>query len=184
MKKRNCKRVTKETSLNQNTRDRKGVPSIFIIRDRMSKKLNGYLLTKKKNMEVLLKYDPSPLQKSVVCRSTSNLLLETYLIDLSRSLKKNEITITVSGIVPRLDELNNKTTKVNTAWNWCASKEVYHIYIDPTVKPLIPISIWMKVIFTSIFMGFEILQNFFQIFCSSLIDINLRWSQKIRNQIG
>ena len=135
-------------------------------------------------MEVLLKYDPSPLQKSVVCRSTSNLLLETYLIDLSRSLKKNEITITVSGIVPRLDELNNKTTKVNTAWNWCAGKEVYHIYIDPTVKPLIPISIWMKVIFTSIFMGFEILQNFFQIFCSSLIDINLRWSQKIRNQIG
>ena len=83
----------------------------------MSKKLNGYLLTKKKKMEVFLKYDPSPLQKSVVCRSTSNLLLETYLIDLSRSLKKNEITITVSGIVPRLDELNNKTTKVNTAWN-------------------------------------------------------------------
>ena len=83
----------------------------------MSKKLNDYLLTKKKHGGIVKVRHPSPLQKSVVCRGTSSLLLETYLIDLSRSLKKNEITITVSGIVPRLDELNNKTTKVNTAWN-------------------------------------------------------------------
>ena len=35
------------------------------------------------------------------------------IIDLSISLKKNEYMIAVSGIVPRLTELNNKTTEVN-----------------------------------------------------------------------
>ena len=89
---------------------------------------------------VLLKYDRSPLQKLVLCRTTSSLLFETDInlqqiilrvstsdlkteratsqiaksvIDLSISLKKNENMIAVSGIVPRLDELNNKATEVN-----------------------------------------------------------------------
>ena len=35
------------------------------------------------------------------------------IIDLSISLKKNGNMIAVSGIVPRLDELNNKAAEVN-----------------------------------------------------------------------
>ena len=57
-KERKRKQEAKETSMDQNTRDRKGVPSIFIIRDRMSKKLNGYLLTKKKKHGGIVKVRP------------------------------------------------------------------------------------------------------------------------------
>ena len=49
--------------MDQNSRDRKEKPNIFTMGDSMVKKLNGYLLTKKLNKEVLLKGDRSSLQK-------------------------------------------------------------------------------------------------------------------------
>ena len=41
--------------MDQNSRDRKEKPNLFTMGDSMVKKLNGYLLTKKLNKEVLLK---------------------------------------------------------------------------------------------------------------------------------
>ena len=77
-KERKRKQEVKETSMDQNTRDRKGKPIMFIMGDSMVKKLKDYLPTKKKlNIEALLKYDHSPLQKSITCRTTLTLLFET-----------------------------------------------------------------------------------------------------------
>ena len=74
-KERMRKQETKETA-DQNTGDRKGKPSIFIMGD--SELIKWLSSSKKKlNMEVLVKYDRSQLQKSAVCRTTSSLLFET-----------------------------------------------------------------------------------------------------------
>ena len=39
--------------------------------------------------------------------------IATATIDLAASLKNDDNTVTVSGIVPRLDDLNNKANEVN-----------------------------------------------------------------------
>ena len=57
-KERKRKQEMKETSMDQNTRDRKGKPSIFIMGDSMMKKLNGYLLTKKNKHRGIVKVRP------------------------------------------------------------------------------------------------------------------------------
>ena len=46
-KERKRKQEVKETSMDQNTRDRKGKPIMFIMGDSMVKKLKDYLPTKK-----------------------------------------------------------------------------------------------------------------------------------------
>ena len=76
-KERKRKQERKETSADQNTSDRKGKPSIFIMGDSMVKKLNGYLLTKKIKHKGIVKVRPFTTAKSAVCRTTSSLLFET-----------------------------------------------------------------------------------------------------------
>ena len=73
-----------------------------------------------------------------------------------------ENRIAVSGIVPRLEDLNFKSTKVNSRLElMCKQFKVYHLYL--TVKPFNPISIWAKVIFISIILVSENLQKIIQI---------------------
>ena len=133
------KQETKETSADQNTSDRKGNLSIFKMGDSMVKKLNDYLLTKKIKHKGIVQVRPFTTEK-VSCMQdhvkptirdinpqqiilhvgTDHLKTERTarqitksIIDLSISLKKNGNMIAVSGIVPRLDELNNKAAEVN-----------------------------------------------------------------------
>ena len=83
------------------------------------------------------------------------------MIDLRISLKKNENMIVVSGIVPRLDELNNKATEVNNRLElMCQQRGLPYISHCETNDPR----------FDSY--GIRFLHKIFQIFCSSLIDIN------------
>ena len=59
-----------------------------------------------------------------------------YIIDLSISLKKNENMIAVSGIVPRLDELNNKATDVyNRLELLCKQRSLPYISHCQTIDP-------------------------------------------------
>ena len=57
-KNKNGSKKREETSTDQNTRDRKGKPSIFIMGDSMVKKLNVYLLTKKIKHRGIVKARP------------------------------------------------------------------------------------------------------------------------------
>ena len=138
-KERKRKQETKETSVDQNTSGRKGKPSIFIMGDSMVKKLNGYLLAKKNKHKGIVKVRPfttakvscmqdhvkptirdiNPQQIILHVRTndlkaerTASQIAES-IIDLSISLRKNGNMIAVSGIVTRLDELNNKAVEVN-----------------------------------------------------------------------
>ena len=137
-KERKRKQEKNETSADQNTSDTKGKSSTFIMGDSMVKKLNGYLLTKKIKHKGIVKVrrfttakiscmqdhvkptirDINP-QQIILHVGTNDLKTERTasqiaksIIDLSISLKKNG-NIAVSGIVPRLDELNNKAAEVN-----------------------------------------------------------------------
>ena len=138
-KERKRKQESKETSADQNTIDTKGKQSIFIMGDSMVKKLNGYLLTKKIKHKVIVKVRPFTTakvscmkdhvkptvrdinpQQIILHVGTNNLKTERTasqtaksMIHLSISLKKNGNMIPASGIVPRLDELNNKAAEVN-----------------------------------------------------------------------
>ena len=58
------------------------------------------------------------------------------IIDLSTSLKKNENMIAVSGIVPRLDELNNKAAEVNNRLELiCKQRGLPYISHCETIDP-------------------------------------------------
>ena len=139
-KERKQKQKKKETSADQNTSDRKGKPNIFIMGDSMGKKLNGFLLTKKIKYRGIVKVRPFTTakvscmqdhvkptirdinpQQIILHVGTNDLKTERTdsqiaksIIYLSISLKKNDNMIAVSGIVQRLDELNNKAAEVNT----------------------------------------------------------------------
>ena len=107
--------------------------------DSVVKKLNDYLLTKKTKHKGILKVRPftsakvscmqdhvkstvrdiNP-QQIILYVGTNDLKTERTasqiaesIIDWSISLKKNEKMVALSGIVPRLDELNNKAAEVN-----------------------------------------------------------------------
>ena len=84
LKERKQKQETKETLADQNTSDRKGKPNIFIMRDGMVKKLNGYLLTKKSKHKGIVKARPFTTAK---VRTGSQ--ITKSIIDFSISLKKN-----------------------------------------------------------------------------------------------
>ena len=104
----------------------------------MVKKLNGYLLTKKfkhKGIVIVPPFTTAKVScvqdhvKSIRDKNPQQIILHVgtndlkteratseiakSIIDLSISLKKNENMIAVSGIAPRLDELNNKAAEVN-----------------------------------------------------------------------
>ena len=105
----------------------------------MVKKLNGYLLTRKIKHKHLVKVrsfsgakiscmtdhvkptlrDINP-DHIILHAGTNDLRMENTdsqiakaAIDLATSLKNDDRTVTVPGIVQRLHDLNNKTTEVN-----------------------------------------------------------------------
>ena len=105
----------------------------------MLKKLNGYLVMKKIKHKGIFKVRPFTTakvsymqdhvkptirdinsQQVILHVGTNDLKTERTAVQIAKSitdlciyLKKNENIIAVSGIVPRLDELNNKATEVN-----------------------------------------------------------------------
>ena len=80
------------------------------------------------------------------------------IIDLCIYLKKNENTIAVSSILPRSNELNNKTDKrkTNDLELLCKKGDLLFTYHCETIDPK---SILAKVIFISNFMALELLQK-------------------------
>ena len=105
----------------------------------MVKKLNGYLLTKKVRHKFLVKVRPFTGAKvscmvdhvkpairddkpdHVILHTGTNDLrsektasqIARSITELAMSLKDNDNSVIVSGIVPRNDNLNNKATEVN-----------------------------------------------------------------------
>ena len=113
--------------------------NIYILDNSIVKKLNGYLVTRKIKHKHLVKVcsflgakmscmtdhvkptlqDINP-DHIVLHADTNNLRTENTAnqiakaaIDVAISLKNGDDTVTVSGIGPRLDDLNNKTNEVN-----------------------------------------------------------------------
>ena len=57
-------------------------------------------------------------------------------IDLATSLKDDDNTVTVSGIVPRLDDLNNKATEVNRRLVlMCKERNISFLSHDESIDP-------------------------------------------------
>ena len=134
VKKKESKRKQKKKRIIVNKKKR----SVHVLGDSIVKKCNGFLLTKKNRHKHLVKVrsfagveiscmtdhvkstlrDINP--NHIVLNPSTNVLrtekadsqTEKVIIDLGTSLKNNGNTITASGIVPCLDELNNKDDEV------------------------------------------------------------------------
>ena len=134
----NCNGITNRNN-NNGKRNDKNKANFYILSDSMTKKLNGYLLTKKIRHKHLVKVrsfsgakiscmtdhvkptlrDINP-DHIVLHAGTNDLRTENTAsqiakatIDLAASLKNDGNTVTVSRIIQRLDELNNKANEVN-----------------------------------------------------------------------
>ena len=134
----NCNGITNRNNSNGNRND-KNKANFYILSDSMTKKLNGYLLTKKIRHKHLVKVrsfsgakiscmtdhvkptlrDINP-DHIVLHAGTNDLRTENTAsqiakatTDLAASLKNDGNTVTVSRIIQRLDELNNKANEVN-----------------------------------------------------------------------
>ena len=134
----NCDGITSRNNNNEN-RNNKNKTNVYILGKRMVKKLNGYLLTRKirhkhfvkvrsfsgtkiscmtDHVKPTLRY--INLDHIVLHAGTNDLIAENTAsqivkatTDLATSLKNDSNTVTESGIVQRLDELNNKANEVN-----------------------------------------------------------------------
>ena len=128
----------------------------------MVKKLNGYLLTRKIKHEHLVKVcsfsgakiscmtdhvkptlrDINP-DHIILHAGTNDLRTENTAsqiakatIDLATSLKNDDNTVTVSGIVPRLDDLNNKANEVNRRLVlMCKERNISFLSHDESIDP-------------------------------------------------
>ena len=134
----NCNGITNRNNSNGKRND-KNKANFYILSDSMTKKLNGYLLTKKIRHKHLVKVrsfsgakiscmtdhvkptlrDINP-DHIVLHAGTNDLRTENTAsqiakatTDLAASLKNDGNTVTVSRIIQRLDELNNKANEVN-----------------------------------------------------------------------
>ena len=130
---------TTNRSNNNENRTNKNKTNVYILGDTMAKKLNGCLLTRKIKHKHLVKVR-SVSGAKIICMTdhvkptlrdinpdhiilyagTSDLRTENTAseivkatTDLATLLKNNHNTVTVSGIVPSLDDLNNKANEVN-----------------------------------------------------------------------
>ena len=120
----------------------------------MVKKLNGYLLTRKIKHKHIVKvpgesqlYDgpclPIFRDHIVLHVGTNDLRTENTAsqivkstIDLATSLKDDENTVTVSGIVSRLDDLNNRANKVNHHLVlMCKERNISFLSHDGSIDP-------------------------------------------------
>ena len=112
--------------------------TVYILRDSMVKKLNGYLLTKKVRHKFLVKVCPFTGAKEscmvdhvkptirddkpdhVILHTETNDLhsdktanqIARSITELTMSLKANDNSVIVSGIAPKNDNLNNKKLKL------------------------------------------------------------------------
>ena len=134
----NCDGITNNNNNNEN-RNNKNKTNVYILGDSMVKKLNGYLLTREIRHKHLVKVrsfsgakiscmtdhvkptlrDINP-DHIVLHADTNDLRTENTASqivkaakDLATSLKNDGNTVTVSGIVAKLDELSNKANEVN-----------------------------------------------------------------------
>ena len=134
----NYKETTNRNNNNEN-RSNKNKTNAYILGGSMVKKLNGYLLTRKIKHKHLVKVrsfsgakiscmtdhvkptlrDINP-DHIILHAGTNDLRTENTAsqiakatIDLATSLKNDDNTVTLSGIVPRLDDLNSKANEVN-----------------------------------------------------------------------
>ena len=85
----------------------------------MTRKMKYKHLVKVRSFSVATLRDINP-DHIILHASTNDLRTENTAsqiakatIDLATSLKNDDNTVTVSGIVPRLDDLNNKANEVN-----------------------------------------------------------------------
>ena len=126
------------------------------------KKVNGYLLTRKTKHKHLVKVR-SFLGAKISCmtdhvkptlrdinpdhiilhagtndfraESTASQIAKAT-IDLATSLKNDDNTVTVSGIVPRLDDLNNKAIEVNRRLVlMCKERNISFLSHDESIDP-------------------------------------------------
>ena len=156
-----CDGITNRKNNNGN-RNNKIKTNVYILGDSMVKKLNGYLLTRKIRHKHLVKVrsfsgvkiscmtnrvkptlrDINP-DHIVLHASTNDLRTENTAsqiakatIDLVTSLKNDGNTVTVSGIVPSLDELNNKENEVNRRLVlMCEERNISFLAYDESTDP-------------------------------------------------
>ena len=157
----NCDGITNRNNNNDN-RNNKIKVNVYILGDIMIKKLNGYLLTRKIRHKHLVKVrsfsgakiscmtdhvkptlrDINP--DHIVLHAGPNDLrtentasqMAKATIDLARSLKNDGNTVTVSGIVPSLDELNNKANEVNRRLVlMCQERNILFLSHDESIDP-------------------------------------------------
>ena len=157
----NCEGITNTNNNNEN-RNNKNKTNVYILSDSMVKKLNGYLLTRKIRHKHLVKvrsfsgakisymtgHVKPTLQNInpdhvVLHAGTNNLRTENTAsqiakaaIDIATSLKNDGNTVTVSGIVPRLDELNSKANEVNRRLVlMCKERNISFLSHDESIDP-------------------------------------------------
>ena len=152
----NCDGITNRNNNNEN-RNNKNKTNVYILGDSMV-----YLLTRKIRHKHLVKVrsflgakiscmtdDVKPTLRDinpdhiVLHAGTNDLRTENTAsqiakatIDLATSLKNDGNTVTVSGIVPRLDELNNKANEVNRRLVlMCKEKNISFLSHDESIDP-------------------------------------------------
>ena len=148
-------------SKNEN-RNNKIKTNFYILGDSIVKKLNGYLLTRKikhKHLAKVRSFSGSKIScmtdhvkptlrdinpdHIIVHASTNDLRTENTAsqiakatIDLATSLKNDDNTVTVSGIVPRLDDLNNKANEVSFPLElMCKERNISFLSHDESIDP-------------------------------------------------
>ena len=157
----NYNEITNRSNNNEN-KNIKNNMNAYILVDSMVKKLNGSLLTRKIKHKYLIKkrslsgakiscmtdhikptlQDINP-DHIVLHLGTNNLRAENTAsqtakaaINLATSLKNDDNTVTVSDIVPRLDDLNNKANEVNRHLvQMCKERNISFLSHDENTEP-------------------------------------------------
>ena len=157
----NYNETTNRNNNNEN-KNNKNNTNVYILGDSMIKKLNGYLLTKKIKHKHLVKVrsfsgtkiscmtdhvkttlrDINP-DHIILHAGTNDLRTENTAsqiakatIDLATSLKNDNITVILSGIVPRLDDLNNEVNEVNRRLVLaCKERNISFFLHDESIDP-------------------------------------------------
>ena len=153
----------KETTNRHNeNRNNKNKTNVYILDVIIVKNLNGYLLTWKIKHKHLVKVS-SFSEAKISCMTdhvkptlrdinpdhiilhagTNDLRSENKAnqiskatIDLAASLKNDDNTVTVSGIVPRVDDLNNKANEVNRRLVLlCKERNISFLSHDESIDP-------------------------------------------------
>ena len=155
-------RANADFQTNRNNTDKsKREKRVFIIGDSMIKKVNGFLLTRNINHKFIVKvrsfqgakikcmtdyvkptikdFDPEHI---IIHVGTNDLNSErtasqiaNSIINLQQSLKSINNTVTISLIVPRNDELNNKAHEVNNRLvNMCKERNISYIDHSETIS--------------------------------------------------